>query len=55
MFSRSVGHFGIRTTMGIYAYLDMTQNWSVQRSIDDLEQRLNKAEKHTRSVSEPDQ
>ncbi len=35
-FSKSIGHSSIRTTMEIYAHLDMTQNRFVQRSIDDL-------------------
>lgn len=35
-FSKSIGHSSIRTTMEIYAHLDMTQNRYVQRSIDDL-------------------
>jgi len=35
-FSKSIGHASIRTTMEIYAHLDMTQNLFVQRSIDDL-------------------
>lgn len=35
-FSKSIGHSSIRTTMEIYAHLDMTQNRFVQRSVDDL-------------------
>ena len=35
-FSESIGHSSIRTTMGIYAHLDMTQNRYVQRSVEDL-------------------
>ena len=35
-FSKSLGHSSIRTTMEIYAHLDMTQNRFVQRSMDDL-------------------
>ena len=35
-FSKSIGHSSIRTTMEIYAHLDMTQNRYVQRSIEDL-------------------
>ena len=35
-FSKSIGHSSIRTTMEIYAHLDMTQNRFVHRSIDDL-------------------
>jgi len=35
-FSKSIGHSSIRTTMEIYAHLDMTQNRFVQRSIEDL-------------------
>lgn len=35
-FSKSIGHSSIRTTMEIYAHLDMTQNRFVQRSMDDL-------------------
>jgi len=35
-FSRSIGHSNIRTTMEIYAHLDMTENKHVQRSIEDL-------------------
>ena len=35
-FSKSIGHSSIRTTMEIYAHLDMTQNRFVQRSREDL-------------------
>ena len=35
-FSKSIGHSSIRTTMEIYAHLDMTQNRFVQRTMDDL-------------------
>ena len=35
-FSKSIGHSSIRTTMEIYAHLDMTQNRFIQRSIADL-------------------
>ena len=35
-FSKSIGHSSIRTTMEIYAHLDMTQNRYVQRSMEDL-------------------
>lgn len=35
-FSKSTGHSSIRTTMEIYAHLDMTQNRFVQRSMEDL-------------------
>ena len=35
-FSKSIGHSSIRTTMEIYAHLDMTQNRFVQRNMDDL-------------------
>lgn len=35
-FSKSIGHSSIRTTMEIYAHLDMTQNRYIPRSIDDL-------------------
>ena len=35
-FSRSIGHSSIRTTMEIYAHLDMTQNRYIPRSMDDL-------------------
>ena len=35
-FSKSIGHSSIRTTMEIYAHLEMTQNRFVQRSVDDL-------------------
>ena len=35
-FSKSIGHSSIRTTMEIYAHLDMTQNRFVQRSMEDL-------------------
>ncbi len=35
-FSKSIGHSSIRTTMEVYAHLDMTQNRFVQRTMDDL-------------------
>lgn len=35
-FSKSIGHSSLRTTMEIYAHLDMTQNRFVQRSMEDL-------------------
>lgn len=35
-FSKSIGHSSIRTTMEIYAHLDMTQNRYIPRSMDDL-------------------
>ncbi len=35
-FSKSIGHSSIRTTMEIYAHLDMTQSRYVPRSMDDL-------------------
>ena len=35
-FSKSIGHSSIRTTMEIYAHLDMTQNRFVQRTMEDL-------------------
>ena len=35
-FSKSIGHSSIRTTMEIYAHLDMTQNRFIQRSVEDL-------------------
>ena len=35
-FSKSIGHSSIRTTMEIYAHLDITQNRYVSRSLDDL-------------------
>ena len=35
-FSKSIGHSSIRTTMEIYAHLDMTQNRYIPRSLDDL-------------------
>ena len=35
-FSKSIGHSSIRTTMEIYAHLDMTQNRFIQRSLEDL-------------------
>jgi len=35
-FSKSISHSSIRTTMEIYAHLDMTQNRFVQRSMEDL-------------------
>ena len=37
-FSRSIGHSSIRTTVEIYAHLDMTQNRYVPRSADDVEE-----------------
>lgn len=37
-FSKSIGHSSIRTTMEIYAHLDMTQNRYVQRSLEDLKE-----------------
>lgn len=37
-FSKSIGHSSIRTTMEIYAHLDMTQNRYIPRSIDDLKE-----------------
>ena len=37
-FSKSIGHSSIRTTMEIYAHLDMTQNRYVQRSVEDLKE-----------------
>lgn len=37
-FSKSIGHSSIRTTMEIYAHLDMTQNRFVQRSMEDLKE-----------------
>ena len=37
-FSKSIGHSSIRTTMEIYAHLDMTQNRYVPRSMDDLKE-----------------
>lgn len=35
-FSKSIGHSSIRTTMEIYAHLDMTQNRYVARAVEDL-------------------
>ena len=35
-FSKSIGHSSIRTTMEIYAHLDMTQNRYIPRSMEDL-------------------
>lgn len=35
-FSKSIGHANIRTTMGVYAHLDMTENRYVPRSVEDL-------------------
>lgn len=35
-FSKSIGHASIRTTMEIYAHLDMAQNRYILRSMDDL-------------------
>lgn len=35
-FSKSIGHSSIRTTMEIYAHLDMTQNRYIPRTMDDL-------------------
>lgn len=35
-FSKSIGHSSIRTTMEIYAHLDMTENRYVPRSVEDL-------------------
>ena len=35
-FSKSIGHSSIRTTMEVYAHLDMTENRHIQRSVDDL-------------------
>lgn len=37
-FSKSIGHSSIRTTMEIYAHLDMTQNRFVQRTMQDLKE-----------------
>ena len=37
-FAKFIGHAGIRTTMEIYAHLDMTQNRFIQRSIEDLKE-----------------
>ncbi len=37
-FSKSIGHSSIRTTMEIYAHLDMTQNRYIPRSIEDLKE-----------------
>ena len=35
-FSKSIGHSSIRTTMEIYAHLDMTQNRYIPRTMEDL-------------------
>lgn len=35
-FSKSIGHSSIRTTMEIYAHLDMTENRHIPRSVEDL-------------------
>ena len=35
-FSKSIGHSSVRTTMEVYAHLDMTQNRFIQRNLDDL-------------------
>ena len=37
-FSKSIGHSSIRTTMEIYAHLDMTQNRYVPRTMEDLKE-----------------
>lgn len=37
-FSKSIGHSSIRTTMEIYAHLDMTENRFVQRTLQDLKE-----------------
>lgn len=37
-FSKSIGHSSIRTTMEIYAHLDMTQNRYIPRSVEDLKE-----------------
>lgn len=37
-FSKSIGHSSIRTTMEIYAHLDMAQNRFVQRTMQDLKE-----------------
>lgn len=37
-FSKSIGHSSIRTTMEIYAHLDMTQNRYIARSVEDLKE-----------------
>ena len=37
-FSKSIGHSSIRTTMEIYAHLDMTENRFVQRTMQDLKE-----------------
>lgn len=37
-FSKSIGHASIRTTMEIYAHLDMTENRFIQRSMEDLKE-----------------
>ena len=37
-FSKSIGHSSIRTTMEIYAHLDMTENRFVQRTVQDLKE-----------------
>ena len=37
-FSKSIGHSSVRTTMEIYAHLDMTENRFIQRSVEDLKE-----------------
>lgn len=37
-FSKSIGHSSTRTTMEIYAHLDMAQNRFVQRKTEDLKE-----------------
>ena len=37
-FSKSIGHASIRTTMEIYAHLEMTENRYIPRSLDDLKE-----------------
>lgn len=37
-FSKSIGHSSIRTTMEIYAHLDMTQNRFIPRAVEDLKE-----------------
>ena len=37
-FSRSIGHKDVRTTMTIYAHLDMAENRHIQRNIEDLKE-----------------
>jgi len=37
-FSKSIGHSSIRTTMEIYAHLDMTQNRYIPRAMEDLKE-----------------